>query len=127
MLVATKEAPQRARPAQPAPAKAPEVARETAAEPAPAPRQAETPADAAAQPSISARRRESAGPRLVTLPTIAPAAPPEADASADFVPKPRRSAALDALIRNRAPLGTALPQTEEDLMAALGAIAAGDR
>lgn len=127
-------------------------------EPAPEPSQA-APMPAAHTPAaptpfeaaLAARRREAAGPRLVSPApdpwpraeagpeprperreatgetggeTPAEAAPPALD-PADAVPKPRRTLSLDGLARRRPPLDGPATRDEAALIAALSAIASG--
>ncbi len=75
------------------------------------------------------RRRE--GPKLVTLPEPEPDQAPVSIFGAEpddavAVPKPRRSLALDGLLRRRpAPEQPPAARSEEELIAALSALAAG--
>jgi len=107
-----------------------------AVERAPAPARAPAPVEPAA-----ARRPEPAGPRLASDPAPDPdpdvlrepvqdraraprAAGPEEDPAS--VPKPRRVLSIGGLMRRRAPTDEADP-ADEDLVAALAALAGGDR
>ena len=105
-----------------------------AVERAPAPARAPAPVEPAA-----ARRPEPAGPRLASDPAPDPdvlrepvrdraraprATGPEEDPAS--VPKPRRVLSIGGLMRRRAPAGEADP-ADEDVVAALAALAGGDR
>ena len=105
-----------------------------AVERAPAPARAPAPVEPAA-----ARRPEPAGPRLASDPAPDPdvlrepvrdraraprATGPEEDPAS--VPKPRRVLSIGGLMRRRAPTDEADP-ADEDLVAALAALAGGDR
>ncbi len=109
--------------------------------PAPAPEAAAAPQQDAADPApawaaaqldiLASRRRKPSGPRLVALPQIR-AAQPEADRSDDTaraenvtLPKPRKTPPVDGILRRRTAAEPPVPHSEEDLLAALTAFAAG--
>lgn len=94
-------------------------------------REAEAPTRPAAEPAetLVARKRETPGPRLVSSqeePAAEAALPASLDFDADFaLPKPRRTVSADGLLRRRERIDPPVAQTEEELIAALSAIAAG--
>lgn len=133
LLVASKEPLARTRAARPDSDRR-EAARRPLAETVLQPETAPNPEpDLAPAEPAPTHRRDGPGPRLVSLPLIvaAPsiaAAPPIAAADerhGDSIPKPRRTQSLETLIRARLPAEPAASNAEADLLAALGAIAAG--